>query len=91
MFSLDDFYLTAAEQTLLAQRHADNELLRYRGNAGTHDLNLLYDCLAALKRGESVSLPAYDKALLNGRGDRVDASCWRRVDGKCSLCRHFRD
>lgn len=85
VFSLDDFYLTAADQALLAQRHSDNELLRYRGNAGTHDLRLLLDSLTALKRGASVSLPVYDKALLDGRGDRVDISGWRRVDGRFAL------
>ena len=91
MFSLDDFYLTAAEQSLLARRHPDNELLQYRGNAGTHDLRLLNESIAALKCGKSVLLPVYDKALLDGRGDRVDISGWRRVDGKCGLWRLFRN
>eukprot|EP00386_Alphamonas_edax_P014595 GDKI01044782.1.p1 GENE.GDKI01044782.1~~GDKI01044782.1.p1 ORF type:complete len:449 (-),score=79.74 GDKI01044782.1:104-1450(-) len=38
--SIDDFYLTGAEQDALAQKYAHNPLLRYRGNAGTHDIDL---------------------------------------------------
>lgn len=81
VFSIDDFYLPAADQRSLALSNPGNELLRYRGNAGTHDLPLLRECLAALKSGEPVLLPVYDKALLGGRGDRADPSKWKRVEG----------
>lgn len=40
VLSIDDFYLTRAEQQALAARHAGNRLLEYRGNAGTHDVEL---------------------------------------------------
>jgi pantothenate kinase-related protein Tda10 len=30
--SLDDFYLTGEEQVRLAETHANNPLLKYRGN-----------------------------------------------------------
>jgi D-glycerate 3-kinase len=45
--SIDDFYLTGAEQDALAASAPDNELLRFRGNAGTHDLRLASDTLGA--------------------------------------------
>jgi hypothetical protein len=45
--SLDDFYLTGAQQEALAASAPDNELLRFRGNAGTHDLALASDTLGA--------------------------------------------
>jgi D-glycerate 3-kinase len=46
--SIDDAYLTGAEQDVLASSNAGNELLRYRGNAGTHDVGLAVDTLRAL-------------------------------------------
>jgi D-glycerate 3-kinase len=83
--SLDDFYLTNAEQTALARRFQDNPLLQYRGNAGTHDLDLCIRTLARLlelKRGEQVAVPSYDKALCGGRGDRAPVEAWSTVTGK---------
>lgn len=38
--SIDDFYLTHADQSALAQAHPDNWLLQGRGHAGTHDMEL---------------------------------------------------
>jgi D-glycerate 3-kinase len=38
--SIDDFYLTRADQAALAQAHEDNWLLQGRGHAGTHDMAL---------------------------------------------------
>ena len=48
-FSIDDVYLTGAEQDDLAAAHPDNALLRFRGNAGSHDVSLGIDVLRALK------------------------------------------
>ena len=77
--SLDDFYLTGAEQEALAERSA-NELLRFRGLPGTHDLPLARATLAALASGGGggggVPLPCYDKSLRGGRGDRAPAASW---------------
>ena len=48
--SLDDFYLTGAEQEKLAkEQFPHNKLLEFRGNAGTHDLALMMDTLHALR------------------------------------------
>ena len=78
--SLDDFYLTGAEQDALAAANADNDLLHLRGNAGTHDLTLMMDTLKALQthkaNGGEVRLPRYDKSLRAGRGDRAPEEAW---------------
>ncbi|KAJ2772028.1 hypothetical protein IWQ56_001552 [Coemansia nantahalensis] len=74
-FSLDDLYLPAAEQERVAQ--AGNRLLRFRGQPGTHDVELGRQTLAALARNqEPTALPAYDKSLRGGRGDRVAPRQW---------------
>ncbi|KAJ1731907.1 hypothetical protein LPJ61_002301 [Coemansia biformis] len=76
-FSLDDLYLPAAEQDRLAQ--AGNPLLRFRGQPGTHDVELGRRTLAALVRNqEATALPAYDKSLCSGRGDRIASHQWAR-------------
>lgn len=74
--SYDDVYLTYDDQEALAAK-TGNDLLRFRGSAGTHDLDLGADTLEALLRGEAgVRLPRYDKTLRGGRGDRAPASAW---------------
>jgi D-glycerate 3-kinase len=59
--SIDDFYLTNAEQNALAAANPDNRLLALRGNAGTHDLKLGRDTLQQLKgctaAGSTVTVP----------------------------------
>ena len=40
MMSIDDFYVTNKEQKQLAASNPGNGLLQFRGNAGTHDLDL---------------------------------------------------
>lgn len=47
--SIDDFYLTNAEQNALAAANPDNRLLALRGNAGSHDLKLGREALQQLK------------------------------------------
>lgn len=46
--SIDDFYLTFDGQQALAAANPSNPLLQYRGNAGSHDLQLGTDTLHAL-------------------------------------------
>jgi len=59
--SIDDFYLTNAEQTALAAANPDNRLLALRGNAGSHDLQLGRETLQQLKActapGSTVAVP----------------------------------
>jgi D-glycerate 3-kinase len=82
--SIDDFYLTNAEQEALASRHPGSRYLRYRGYPGTHDVALgrrTIDALRSLGDGESTTVPVYDKSAHGGRGDRAPESKWARVTG----------
>ncbi|KAJ5580839.1 P-loop containing nucleoside triphosphate hydrolase protein [Penicillium hetheringtonii] len=66
-WSLDDIYLTHADQLALAQKYPDNPLLQHRGQPSTHDLVL----------GEK-----YDKSAFAGQGDRVPESQWEVVNSE---------
>lgn len=68
--SIDDFYLPRDAQIRLAAAHPGDPYLQHRGYPGTHDLELGARTLAALRRGEAVELPRYDKTVHGGRGDR---------------------
>ncbi|MEM8768611.1 MAG: kinase [Pseudomonadota bacterium] len=57
---LDDFYLTRAERQALAL--SVHPLLKTRGVPGTHDVDLAVDVLDALRRGDTVEAPVFDKA-----------------------------
>ncbi|PMD20076.1 P-loop containing nucleoside triphosphate hydrolase protein [Hyaloscypha hepaticicola] len=78
--SIDDLYLTHADQTALAQKHASNPLIQHRGEPGTHDIPLARSLFTALKSGQETQIPAYDKSAFNGQGDRVPSSQWKTVN-----------
>ncbi|KAJ1944184.1 hypothetical protein EC988_006050 [Linderina pennispora] len=75
-FSLDDLYLPYKQQEQLASQHRDNPLLRFRGQAGTHDHMLGHQTLEGLLRGQDTPIPQYDKSLNGGYGDQVDRMQW---------------
>lgn len=83
--SIDDFYLTAAEQKKLSESNPGNRLLELRGNAGSHDLKLGTETLEALRclttSGKEFNLPRYDKSAFSGSGDRADPSKWEKIEG----------
>ncbi|CAM0882141.1 unnamed protein product [Alopecurus aequalis] len=83
--SIDDFYLTAAEQGKLRETYPENALLEFRGNAGSHDLQFSVETLESLikltKEGMKMKIPRYDKSAFGGRGDRADPSTWPEVEG----------
>lgn len=82
--SIDDFYLTRAEQVALAAAHPGNPYLEHRGYPGTHDVALGTRILTALRglgTGTSLRVPVYDKSAHGGRGDRASDADWRVVDG----------
>ena len=86
--SVDDFYLTRAEQLALAAAHPGNPYLEHRGYPGTHDIDLGERTLAALRglgTGPSTRVPVYDKSLHGGRGDRAPEAEWREVTGPVDL------
>lgn len=76
--SLDDFYLTKAER---AQRAKDiHQLFATRGVPGTHDVDLAQFTLTglkALKAGERLAIPSFDKAI----DDRRPKSDWPTTQG----------
>jgi D-glycerate 3-kinase len=80
--SIDDFYLTRAEQVQLARTHPDNPYLQQRGYPGTHDIALGAETLSRLKQtgpDARLSLPRYDKSKFGGQGDRADSAQWPEV------------
>ncbi|XP_010472943.1 PREDICTED: D-glycerate 3-kinase, chloroplastic isoform X2 [Camelina sativa] len=87
--SIDDFYLTAQGQTELRENNPGNALLEYRGNSGSHDLQLSVETLEALtkltKEGMKMKVPRYDKSAYSGRGDRADSSTWPEVEGPLTV------
>ncbi|KAK9130862.1 hypothetical protein Sjap_011349 [Stephania japonica] len=87
--SIDDFYLTYEDQAKLREENPENALLEYRGNAGSHDLPLSVETLAALtkltKEGMKMKLPRYDKSAYGGRGDRADPSTWPEIEGPLTV------
>ena len=79
--SIDDFYLTRAEQERVAAAFPGDPLLAVRGAPGTHDLRLGNETLAGLRRtGPRIALPTYDKGAHGGLGDRQPRTAWREVD-----------
>ncbi len=79
VLSLDDLYLTRAERGRMAREV--HPLLATRGPPGTHDLPLGCRVLDALKAGEDVALPRFDKLA----DDRVEDAAWTRVQGRVDL------
>ncbi|EME32792.1 glycerate kinase [Galdieria sulphuraria] len=80
--SIDDFYITRKEQQMLFERER-NPLLEFRGNPGTHDVELGVQVLSQLKSckaNERVAIPRYDKAAWNGLGDRFPIDEWYAVE-----------
>jgi D-glycerate 3-kinase len=82
--SIDDVYLTRAEQLTLAARHPSNPYLAVRGYPGTHDVALgvaTVDRLLALREGERLLVPRYDKGAHGGAGERAPSEAWSTAEG----------
>jgi D-glycerate 3-kinase len=82
--SIDDVYLTRAEQRALAERHPNHRYLEVRGYPGTHDVRLgeqTLDTLMRARAGASIAVVGYDKGAHEGLGDRAEPARWRRVEG----------
>lgn len=77
--SIDDFYLTHARRRRLARDV--HPLLATRGPPGTHDTALALHVLDALRAGQAVALPRFDKLA----DDRLPESQWERIDGPVDL------
>lgn len=72
--SIDDFYLTHADQLDVNSAFPQNEMLQGRGLPGTHDLPLLREfldrALSSDAGTDTLSVPRYDKSKFHGQGDR---------------------
>jgi D-glycerate 3-kinase len=82
VLSIDDFYLTKAERSKLAENV--HPLLVTRGVPGTHDVQMLADYierLRALEPGNTMTLPRFDKAC----DDRARPDTWPTVTGPIDL------
>lgn len=79
-WSLDDIYLTHADQVALAQAHPTNPLLQHRGQPSTHDLVLGEKVFSSLAAERPTAIPQYDKSAFSGQGDRVPESKWEIVN-----------
>lgn len=79
--SIDDVYLTRAEQIALSARFPGNRYLAQRGYPGTHDVALGTAVIDALRSGEAgeVRVPRYDKSAHGGLGDRAPVERWEVV------------
>jgi D-glycerate 3-kinase len=92
--SIDDFYLTRAEQVALAAAHPGNPYLEHRGYPGTHDVAFGASVISQLRAlgadatgagAAELSLPVYDKSAHGGRGDRAPVDAWRRLAAPLDL------
>ena len=79
VLSLDDLYLTRAQRQRLALDV--HPLLATRGPPGTHDVALGCQVLDALREGEDVVLPRFDKLA----DDRTHQDAWTHVVGRVDL------
>lgn len=80
VISVDDFYLTHADQLALAAAHPDNSLVQVRGEPGTHDIDLLRSVFQSLCEGQPTLIPQYDKGAFDGWGDRLPQERWIAVN-----------
>lgn len=76
--SIDDFYLSNADQRVLAA--SNHPLWQARGYPGTHDVDLGTRTLNNLKERRPTHIPRYDKGAFGGQGDRRPTAAWPRVD-----------
>jgi D-glycerate 3-kinase len=91
--SLDDFYLTNAEQRQVAASNDGNALLELRGNPGTHDIQLANDLLTSISSSSSNNksdsnnflIPRYDKSKFDGRGDRCPQDEWTKLPSRPNI------
>ena len=74
-FSIDDFYKTLTERTILSKNV--HKLFKTRGVPGTHDTNLIKKTFFNLKKKnfKPVLIPGFDKS----RDDRFPKTKWQKI------------
>ena len=76
--SIDDFYLSNADQRVLAT--SGHPCWQARGYPGTHDVSLGTQTLSSLKDRRPTWIPRYDKSAFGGQGDRHPPAAWSAVE-----------
>ena len=76
--SIDDFYKTRKQRTLLSKNN--HPLLMTRGVPGTHDANIMLNFFKKIKvkKFKSLKLPKFNKAI----DDRYKQSFWYKIQSK---------
>ena len=74
-FSIDDFYKTLKDRKQMSKKVSG--LFLTRGVPGTHDTNLLYNCLKKLKKSNfrKIWIPKFDKSI----DDRSPKKKWQKI------------
>lgn len=80
VLSIDDLYLSRAEQVKLAAQHPKNPLIQHRGQPSTHDIDLGTSIFSKLRDRLLVKIPAYNKSAFEGLGDRCPEERWEVVN-----------
>jgi D-glycerate 3-kinase len=84
-FSLDDLYLPLVDRERLRAANPRDPYQRVRGNPGSHDAALGALTIERLRNADPASvtaLPAFDKSLHDGQGDRLPESAWPVFRGR---------
>ena len=81
IFSIDDFYKTFRERKEMSKRI--NSLFLTRGVPGTHDTEMLFDCIKDLKNNKfkKLTIPKFDKSI----DDRSSINKWLKVKKKPNI------
>jgi D-glycerate 3-kinase len=85
VFSLDDLYLTHADQLELGKANSSNPLLQHRGQPSTHDIPLALSIFDDLSHNRATKIPQYNKALFSGKGDRLPEAEWESITGPVDI------
>ncbi|KAN0119249.1 D-glycerate 3-kinase-like protein [Hyaloscypha variabilis] len=83
--SLDDFYQTWNDRNALRVSQPSNDLLRVRGQPGTHDVELaewFFSQFTTETVPKQIGIPIFDKSLFDGDGDRLPRSLWKHVEAE---------
>ncbi len=81
IFSIDDFYKTLRERKKMSKEI--NTLFLTRGVPGTHDTQMLFQCIKKLKNGKfkKLTIPKFDKSI----DDRLSKKKWLKVQKKPNI------
>ena len=84
--SIDDIYLPWADRRRIQHENPGNPYYQVsRGNPGTHDVRLGVKIISQLRAADASAvtpIPAFDKSLHEGNGDRLPPDAWPTFRGR---------